>query len=224
MRSKLSTFTLVCLPMLACGGDSKTHVDSGIHLADSPGLTDAPAACTGAASYAPTFGSGAQQAKNYPAAGSGSSATPHEETWLGALNADQDTLVIQLYQGFGGFGSGDVRTGTFPLTGADGVYSTCGACVFMATNVGSNSFADYYFATAGSLTLTSVTGTLSGSLSGVTLTHVGSDAQGNPSDTAVGDCTSTIASASFSSPLVAGSAAFTGSNDGLHVILAHRTR
>jgi hypothetical protein len=225
MRTKMSKLTLACVPIIACGGGGGGGgPDAHIILHDSTSI-DAPKACTAAMTYAPTFGSNGQKATNHPASGSGSNAIPHRQTWIGGMNADQDVLDIELYAGFGSFTGGDIKTGTFPLT-SENLYSTCGACVLIVTNVTMTTIGDWYMATGGSLTLSSVSGNLTGTLSNVTFAHVGSDAMGAPTDTAVGDCNSAVSAASFNTPLIAGSAAAAFSNEiaDLPVVIHHRVR
>jgi len=219
------------IPLLACGGDSKTP-DANIHVIDGSGGSGSGSgsgsgACTAAASYAVTFGSNSEAAQNTPATGSGSAATPHEELWLGLLNNDKDELFIQLYAGYGGFGSGDIRPGTYNLAmNGDDKFSTCGACVLAITDImgtgSASTFKDYYTAKSGTLTLTSTTGTIAGSMSNIVLQHVTQDAMQNPSDTVADSCTSTIGSAAFSAPLQMGSAAFEGKLENGRLILHGR--
>ena len=225
MRAKkFSGLTLVCLPFLACSASNNTNVDAHIRLIDGGKMDSGSgsAVCSVAASYGtPNFGSN-QQATNYPAAGSGSAATIHQEEWDGLLNETPEVILdISLYEGYGAFETGDIETGTFPLTGSDGVSSTCGACVAIFGNLGSDSVGDFYTANAGTLTLTSVTGTIAGSISNVTLVHVGTDAMDNPTDTPVDSCASSITSATFSSPLAAGSAV---GKSPFPIVLHHRYR
>lgn len=201
--------------IIACGGSTPKKPDAKVTVIDSPG--GGSGSCAAAASYSPSFGS-AQGAVNYPAAGSGSTASPHYEDWDGGL-AQGTILDISLFAGYGGFGSGDIRNGTYTITGADAAYSTCGVCLTILADVtqsGSGSSATFnigafYTADSGSITLTNTTGTLAGSLSSVHFIHVGKDSKGNPADPpAVDSCTSMIASGNFSATLMAGSAAFTG--------------
>jgi hypothetical protein len=209
MPAKFSILTLCALPIipiaLACGGDD----DSGkITVQPDSGMPDAAVICTALPSYAGVAtGSNTQFATNYPASGSGSSAQPHVQSYLGAMNADIDALRLLLFGGFGGFGSGDIKPGTYQLTGDDAAFSTCGACVLVATDVTQNGQADWYMANSGSLTLTMAGGgsntTLSGSLSNVNLVHVGKDADGLPTDTTVDSCVTSIPSASFTATLKA---------------------
>ena len=215
------------LYVVACGGTS-TGGNNKVSLkpdSGSGGGTDAAPACTAQTSYSPgAFGSD-QAAVNYPASGSGSNAMPHFEEWDGNLTANgSDVLDIELFQGYGGFGTGDIADGTYTISGSDTMYSACGICltVFtgaMQTGSGSSAVLNVtgaYTASSGSVTLTSVAGTLTGSISNVQFQDVGfMEMNGfpNPNDPAsppVSNCTTSIGSASFSATLQAGSAAVPG--------------
>lgn len=98
--------------------------------------------------------------------------TDQDGAWLQgnfAYNDDRDVVVLELYEGKGAF-SGPPAVGTYPLTGAELNYATCGVCVLLAAD-----YADggpSYFATGGSVTLSSVNGQLTGILDDVTFGHV----------------------------------------------------
>jgi len=203
--------------IIACGGSSPKKPDGKVTVIDSPG-SGSQGSCAAAATYSPTFNGSSQSAVNFPASGSGSTASPHSQDWEGVL--DMKTILdIELYAGYGGFGSGDIKNGTYTISGADAAFSTCGICGLLLADVtvtGSGSSAmlnvgTFYSADSGSITLTSVTGTLSGSLSNVHFIHVNKTSQGGPADPPAADsCASVIASGSFSATLQQGSAAFTG--------------
>jgi hypothetical protein len=107
-----------------------------------------------------------------------------------------DYLQLELYEGMGPFIGGFV-TGTFPLTGSELQYATCTLCVRLFGDTDSNGApAQFYMATGGTVTLSSVSGYLTGSLSGVSFEHVTIDSSYN--STPVGDgCTSYVSSMSF---------------------------
>lgn len=219
LSSMLVVATATGATIIACGGSSTPKKPDGkIVVIDSPG--SGSGSCAAAASYSPSFGSN-QFAVNYPASGSGSSALPHFEHYQGLL-AQGTLLDIQLFQGYGGFGSGDIRNGTYTISGADAAYSTCGICPTIWANVttsGSGSSATlnvgaYYTAASGTLTLTSTSGSITGSISNMSFQHVATmtDSMGNkfPADPPAADsCTSMISSANFTATLMAGSANFT---------------
>ncbi len=192
--------------LVACGGGGGNH----LMLRDSPegGDVSTNGNCTATSSYgSPTLNPAAGDAMYL---GSGSSQdTGFLEYYLNDLNSDPtpDELEIDLYSGYGAFmsGTGLVRNGTYTLgTGGEAMFSTCGACVVIDTDVSSqNVVTDFYYATGGTLTLTSVgTSSLAGSLANVTFAHVdpSTDSSGNPipGDTASADgCQSAITAASF---------------------------
>jgi hypothetical protein len=78
------------------------------------------------------------------------------ETPLSASDPAPDVVLVELWDGFGGFTGGKVRTGTFPITGEDLDYDTCGICVLMLADVANNTPAKLMLATAGTVTITSV--------------------------------------------------------------------
>lgn len=207
------------VPLLACGGDDGNKVDSGIHVQDSNGSgsgsgSGSNVACTADASYGTAdFGSGSDQFAE--TSGSGNMHTIVWGAVVGSTSASgmPDAVQLELYANFGAFAGSDIHTGTFQLTGDEANYATCGVCLRMFTDLhmqGSDiASTDDYFATAGTVTLSTITGnTFSGTLSNVTFQHVniGSDFTSTP----VGDCTSTMSAGTMNAPLTVGSAAFTG--------------
>lgn len=224
--------------VIACGPGGGSKVDSGIHIvADSPtggsGMPDAPGsgssgACTAMAAYAPpAFGSNNSQATNYPE--DMTMMTPHEQVFLGAMNSDPDAMALFLFAGYGGFGSGgDIANGTYQITGDDAAWSTCGICLVIATDIDMSSGTpkDFYTATSGTVTLTSVSGHIAGSVSNAQFVHVAAGSDGNPTDPpAVDSCTTSISSATFSTPLMAATATLSQQNSFTsNAVLTHRHR
>jgi hypothetical protein len=219
MSKKFSLAPFICIPFLACGSsDSPHHVttpDSGTGSGSGSGSA---APCTAAAVLPTDFGSAADQLADWD--GSGTTAPGTYEEWFGALNSDVDYIKLELYAGHGGVTTG-LKPGTYAITGDDTNYISCGVCVRMFTDVTQTSGqTPEYFASSGTVTLTSVGsgsgsgsgsdklyGTFSGSFQNLSFDHVdiGSDFTSTP----VGDCTSTLASGTFSADLTmaAGSAA-----------------
>ena len=233
MRARYSLLHILALPLLACGGGGNTTVDSSIHGIDGhggsgSGSNPGSATCDVGATTTVAFGSAADVA-------AGTSGLDMSEQFEGRLNQDAkpDLIRVELYAGAGTFGSGNIAPKSITIAGEEANYKTCGACVRIFGNFDPNAGSNVdptdqtYEATGGTINLTSVTGTFSATLSNVTLTHVtiGSDFTSTP----VGDCDTTIASASLSAPIQSGSgsgsAAFTltGSLDS-QVVLRHRTR
>ena len=217
MRFGISKFSYVAvlsiLSLAACGGDDGKN---GVRPDSAPTVDTPPMSqCTAESTYTPAFmSSGAGQfAINYPAT-TGTNAAPHTISFGGGMNADIDALRIFLFQGFGPFATGDkeIKAGTFQLTGDDAKFSSCGACVLVATNVSQqNGTTDWYMANAGTLELTSVggaafNGQFTGTLMNGTFVHVGKDGMGLPSDMTADTCATAVTSASFNVMMMAGTA------------------
>ncbi len=109
-----------------------------------------------------------------------------------------DELELDLYAGFGAF-RGGFTTGTFQITAEESDFATCGLCVFVNTDRDADGYVDDYLATGGSVTITSINGTLTGTASNLTFQHVILD--GATSTPANDGCVSAIASASFTAPI-----------------------
>jgi hypothetical protein len=225
MSAKFSILTvaaiplLPAIPLLACGGDdgpSVTVVDAAV---DGRPI-DAAAACTAAASNpTPSFGSNQSAERS----GSGSATVIN---YVGRLNADTmpDLLAIDLYAGYGAFQSGTIAPATINLTGVEADYATCGACVLILTDLhqqGSGAaLTDIYLANGGTMNLTGAGSSLQATLSNVTFRQVMIGSGGTTTN--VGNCTSSLASATISTPIVAGSATFTGGIENGRLVLRHR--
>jgi hypothetical protein len=139
---------------------------------------------------------------------------------MGDLNADVDQLWLLLYGGYGVFGTNPgvdpVTVGTFDIANDVFTYATCGACLFVMAN-NTTDLADpngVYLASAGTLTITSLSPNVTGSVDNLVLQHVTID--GTTLDTtAVGDCTTTITHADFDVPATV--PALAGGPIGLHL-------
>jgi hypothetical protein len=120
-----------------------------------------------------------------------------------------DSFFGEFRVGRGPFGTSAAPTavvaGTYTLDGPELQYQTCGLCLRIGTMTTTTSYADEYLATGGTVTITTA-GTADGqnvtfSLANVTFEHVRIDSSSQLS-TPVGDnCTSSLASATFSSTL-----------------------
>lgn len=126
------------------------------------------------------------------AATAGTAAGGHPTVTLPiAAGPPRDSLFLKLIGGAGAFAQG-LRTGTFSITGVDGGFTSCGLCVnIVADVVPGQGATKFYQATAGEVTLTSVTPPLAGSVSNLTFVEV--DLAGN----VVPGCTTKISAASF---------------------------
>ncbi|MBA3457813.1 MAG: hypothetical protein H0T42_32320 [Deltaproteobacteria bacterium] len=102
----------------------------------------------------------------------------------------RDTFFLKLTTGNGVF-AGGLANGTYPLAGADLDFNSCGLCVNIIADIGAMGPTKFYFADAGSVTLTS-TQPPAGSLANVTFKEVTSG--GAP---VAGGCVASIASLTF---------------------------
>jgi hypothetical protein len=115
--------------------------------------------------------------------------------WSGDIDdecgAPHVDLAITLEEGRGVF-TGGVATGSYQLVGAELDPATCGACVRLTVDE-----ATCYFATAGTLEVSSVMVDLAGSLAGAAFARVDC-ATGAPTSSS---CRAVIADMSFSDPI-----------------------
>lgn len=102
----------------------------------------------------------------------------------------RDTFFLKLTAGKGVF-SGGLANGSFPLAGADLDFTNCGLCVNIIADIGAMGPTKFYFADAGTVTLTS-TSPPAGMLSNVTFKEVTSG--GAP---VFGGCVASITSLTF---------------------------
>ena len=221
---KFSVLTVSAMPILsvalACG-PSDDGKGGGIHVVDASmgsgsgsGQIDAPGAveCYVEQMYTPSFGSNDQGAETQGSGATGSAA--HVETWGGRLNQDAspDIVQLELYAGFGAFMGADISPKTIQLSGDELNYATCGACVRIFADATQMDSAAQYFATGGTVTLTSTNGTLQGTLSNITMEKVTIDSSTYMS-TPVGDgCNTKIVNASMNAQLMTGSGSATAGN------------
>lgn len=232
MPAKFSILTVTAMPLLtvalACGGSDDGH-GGGIHVVDAStggsgsNQIDAPAQvqCYVDPMYTPSFGSNNQAAQTAGSGASGSNA--HTEAWYGALNGDMtpDVVQVELYAGFAAFAGADITPKTIQLAGDELNYKTCGACVRVFADVPQMGDSPaQYFATGGTLTLTSTTGTLTGTLENVTLEKVTINSTDYTS-TPVGDgCQTKIVNASMNAMLMTGSGSATGGTSARTITLS----
>jgi hypothetical protein len=215
---KLAMLVLWAVLLLGCGGDNvaptdaavshdaSTPVDASIPEdasapddAASPGDSsepgdgapgDAGAACVAAASYG-------DLGTRTDAVEADDLAAPTIVWATFALNADPDTLKVDLYQGIGVFAT-SIHAGTFPLTGDELSYATCGACVHLTTT-GAGGVTQDYMATGGTLTITAVAPRLQAVLADVAFEHV--TIAGSESTPVSDGCVSAISQVVIDSPL-----------------------
>jgi len=126
---------------------------------------------------------------------------PTDIIYEGALNADAspDLFALQLYKGYGAFASGEIRTGTYNITGDETQFADCGVCALIFADIDTTNgmIGSRYLATGGTVTITSVSPNLTGSVSNLTFTHVDINDQTFMSTPNADGCPSAITSLSF---------------------------
>jgi len=208
---KFSLLLTSLASLAACGGDDDgvTVIDGGA-IDSAGGGADGPAACT--ISTAAFGDKGALTGAATFAADTMNPATYHIGVQA-ALEAAEplDILFIDFYTGYTPFGTMAAPTpviaGTYPLTGEQLDFETCGTCVTLGTNATADGYEDDYMVTGGTMTVTAVGDavgeTLTLSLANLQLTHVTIDPQSGAT-TAVGDgCNTTITAATFTGTVAA---------------------
>jgi hypothetical protein len=221
MRQFPSIVIGLVLATAACGGgdgepDSRPAADARQNADAPPPVPDAPPPVPDAPppipdSAPPPDATICLATADYGAAtGTGDNAT-HDQAndfynMSSAINADPDAWVLQLYAGFGPFTGGAVTTGTFAIAGDDTNFATCGVCGLIAADVPASGTVEitdperWYLAQSGTVTITSLSPNLTGTVTNLVLAHVTLDSATGAS-TVVGDCTSTIGTLSFNAPV-----------------------
>jgi hypothetical protein len=108
----------------------------------------------------------------------------------------QHALALELYKNFGAFAGGPIVPGTFPITGVELDYATCGVCPLI------RSAEKIYYATAGTITVGEVFPTFRFTASNLALEEVTIDPTTFESTPVPGGCTTQITSAMFSAPVM----------------------
>lgn len=107
----------------------------------------------------------------------------------------RDTFFLKMVTGKGVF-TGGIAIGTYTIAGDDADYNDCGLCVHIIADIVSGvGPTKFYFANAGSVTLTSTSPPISGSAQNLTFREV-DIGTGAPT----GTCTSAIGSIMFTTP------------------------
>ncbi|HVK78848.1 MAG TPA: hypothetical protein VM734_36360 [Kofleriaceae bacterium] len=156
MRLKVVAFA-VLVPACIVGDptqdppDVDPEVDAG--TSPDPDPDPVPAACGLAASIpdAGTIAPATAERRNQP----GSMGAAKYHVAYATLPGSTDRVQIELWDGLGAFAGGVARAGTFPLTGAELSYDTCGVCVRAIAEHGTPS-AQEFLAKAGSVTVTAI--------------------------------------------------------------------
>lgn len=114
--------------------------------------------------------------------------------------ATRDVVYVQLKGGRGAFAGRDPAPGTYPISGADAAYGTCGVCVTLIGDlVMGQGPTQFYVATGGTVTITSVAGRLTGSVAAVTLGELDLGTE----QLVAGGCTSRVGGLTFDEALPA---------------------
>ncbi|MCE9578115.1 MAG: hypothetical protein K8W52_33625 [Deltaproteobacteria bacterium] len=176
----------ILLALAACSNEV-----GGDPAPDAAQAADAlPANCTAAAD----LGDLGPRTGTPMASGVAGSRTVSVSMTVAGDAALRDVLFLNLRVGRGAFAGGDPAPGTYPITGADADFDTCGACLTLIGDlVAGQGPTQFYFATGGTVTLTSTAGHLTGSAADVTLQELDI----NSSQLVKGGCTSRVAAVSF---------------------------
>ena len=129
-----------------------------------------------------------------------------------SLNADTvpDGMSIQLFNGYGAFATAPIGPTTIDLTGAETGFDTCGGCVMLYGDVDPSAGpTTTYMPTSGTLTITSVEGNFTGTLTNATLVHVDIDSSTLATTPNPDGCATTVDSLSFDIAIQPPAAAFT---------------
>jgi hypothetical protein len=224
MRQFSSIVFGLSLAAAACGGgggepdsrpasDARQQADAPPPVPDAPPpVPDAPPPIPDAPPPPPDATVCLATADYGAATGTGDNAT-HDQAadfynMATALNADAepDLFALQLYAGFGPFIGGGVTTGTFAIAGDDTNYATCGVCGLIIADLPASGMIELtdpqriYLAQSGTVTITSLSPNLTGTIDNLVLAHVTID-PATAESTVVPDCTSTIGSLSFDAPV-----------------------
>lgn len=209
MRKQFSIASLVCLPLIACGGSDNNNTK--VKVPDSGKAIDAAAACSAAAMY-PSLGN-MGYGLDFPEDTTTTPPTAHAQVMVETLNTT-DVVFLQLNAGFGGFGSGEIMPGTYALAADDLDPTACGLCFYVwpksltGTSLSAVNDAylmtEQYMAVSGSVTLTSAGGSagsgsanlIAGSVSNVTFKHATIASDGSLTYNPDG-CTTSVGSGNF---------------------------
>jgi hypothetical protein len=169
---------LPLLFLLACGGDDDGgggDPPDAQRRPDAERPPDAEPPCETGAGCLVECDLGAPALGNQFAARAGGTAdSPNELVGVGLLNDTEpfDVFQLEFYRGFGGV-TGGIAPGTYPITGDELNYSSCGVCPRIFTDCTTESCApQQYYATGGSITVTQVNPNLVFTASNLTFVEV----------------------------------------------------
>jgi len=125
---------------------------------------------------------------------------PNSLVYTAKLNSDArpDGLAVQLSTGFGAWKTMRIGPATFPLSGDETSMATCGACIRIRANIDANDVDEAtYMPLSGTMTITSVSGNFTGSLSNVVFRQVDIDGASLATTDDPSHCMATIGSLAF---------------------------
>lgn len=206
-RSLTVVATLAAALALACGGDDDGDDSTDVPLTDAGDtFPDAEVAiCTDFAALDlgaldPIPGAEATQSANPTPPAGNADAKTLELRGTAANGQKPDIISIELWDGYGTFEGGDAATGTYTIEGDDTEVVTCGICIYIYADatLAEGEIVDSekdYIATGGTITVDSIDGNFTGSVSDLTFTEIDQTSEmGAPLE---GGCQTAIPSASF---------------------------
>ncbi len=151
------------VPILLIAGCSDVGETGGVDAA--PGIDAVPRSCT----VATDLGALGARDGTPMASGSGTTRRVSVSMVVASDAATRDAVFVQLFGGRGVFAGGAPVPGTYPLTGAELGFETCGVCVTVIGDIVTGQGpTQFYMARSGTVTITQATGSLTGSLSAMT--------------------------------------------------------
>lgn len=189
-----------------CGGDDDggtdggTAADAAFDYADAETVVCSEFAALDLGVLDPIPAASAVQSANPMPPEGNPDAKVIDLTGTAANGQQPDLISIELWDGLGAFAGGDAATGTFTISGDDTKFVTCGICMYIHADatVAEGTVLDSrkdYVATGGSITIDSIAGNLTGSVTDLTFTELDlSDPQGGPLE---GGCQTAVPSATF---------------------------
>lgn len=206
----LATASLAACLVAACGGDDDDSTDvSGFDAAvdnfpDAAEVVCTDFAATDLGTLDPIPGAEAVQQPN-PSPPEGNPDAKVLRLRGNAANGEKPDLIeIELWDDLGAFEGGVAAPGTYQIAGDEAQVVTCGVCLYIYSDatVVDGEVVDSekdYIATGGSITVDSVAGNFTGSISDLTFTEIDWTSElGTPLE---GGCQTVIPSATFDVPI-----------------------
>jgi hypothetical protein len=168
MASKLPLF-LVLPFAISCGGDDTPHTiktpDS--NMGSGSGSQTVTDECKVMPTYTTLSFAGSNANANATEVPAGSNAPHRLLSWgametVGSDTVSADYVNLELWAQLGGFGSGDIGSGTYVITGDDADVYACGICLYIQGDYllenEDGTADDWLMASSGTVNITSVTG------------------------------------------------------------------